>query len=290
MNELEYTNLEGCTINDVDKITAAISFKIKMHCISLFTASRASKLLNKRFGGRGDLSKNENVLPETTLFSVSLVRNLISLMLTKNKPVSILKILFPAFTGVVLGVGCTNHNLKSENQKTSTMENTNGTSITLHGQTIHTVGKLPAVGTQLNDFTLTDTTLSEKSLADFKGKYVIMNIFPSVNTGVCAKSVREFNKDAAALNNTVVLCISKDLPFAQKAFCGAEGIDNVVMLSDFRNDFGHTYGVLIADGPMKGLLSRAVIVANPEGKIVYEQQVPEIGQEPDYSGALAAVK
>lgn len=170
------------------------------------------------------------------------------------------------------------------------MENSSGTSITLHGQTIHTVGKLPVVGTQIKDFTLTDTTLSEKSLADFKGKYVVMNIFPSVNTGVCARSVREFNKDAASLKNTVVLCISKDLPFAQKAFCGAEGIDNVVMLSDFRNDFGHGYGVLIADGPMKGLLSRAVIVADPQGKIVYEEQVPEIGQEPDYADALAAVK
>lgn len=222
-------------------------------------------------------------------FLVSLMRNLISLRL-KNNPAPIFRILFLAFAEVVLGTGCTNHNTSSENQKTLTMENTSGTSITLHGQTIHTVGKLPAVGTQIKDFTLTDTTLNEKSLADFKGKYVIMNIFPSVNTGICAKSVRAFNKDAAALNNTVVLCISKDLPFAQKAFCGAEGIENVVMLSDFRNDFGHGYGVLIADGPMKGLLSRAVIVANPEGEIVYEQQVPEIGEEPDYAGALAAVK
>lgn len=172
----------------------------------------------------------------------------------------------------------------------SKVDNNNGTSITLHGNTIHTVGKLPAVGTQIEDFTLTDTTLAEKSLADFKGKTLIMNIFPSVNTGVCAKSVREFNKDAASLNNTTVLCISKDLPFAQKAFCGAEGIDNVVMLSDFRSDFGHDYGVLMADGPMRGLLSRAVIVVNPEGKIIYEEQVPEIAQEPDYAAALKAVK
>ena len=170
------------------------------------------------------------------------------------------------------------------------MENTNGTLITLHGQTIHTVGKLPAVGTQLKDFTLTDISLNEKSLTDFKGKNIIMNIFPSVNTGVCAKSVREFNKDAAALKNAVVLCISKDLPFAQKTFCGAEGIDNVVMLSDFRNDFGHEFGVLIANGPMRGLLSRAVIVVNSEGKIVYEEQVPEIAQEPDYATALASLK
>ncbi len=170
------------------------------------------------------------------------------------------------------------------------MENTNGTTITLGGNTIHTVGKLPAVGTAIKDFTLTGVDLQEKTFSDYKGKYVIMNIFPSVNTGVCSKSVRKFNEDAAGLNNTTVLCISKDLPFAQKQFCGAEGIDHVVMLSDFRTDFGNTYGVQITDGPMRGLLSRAVIVVNPEGKIVYEQQVPEIGQEPDYTAAIAAVK
>ncbi len=167
---------------------------------------------------------------------------------------------------------------------------TTGTAITLGGKTIHTVGKLPAVGTSVKEFTLTGIDLKDNTLADYKGKYVIMNIFPSVNTGVCSKSVRKFNEDAAGLKNTTVLCISKDLPFAQKAFCGAEGIKNVVMLSDFRTDFGHSYGVQIADGPMKGLLSRAVIVVNPEGKIVYEQQVPEIGQEPDYAAAMAAIK
>ena len=121
---------------------------------------------------------------------------------------------------------------KTHNKKTI-MENTNGTAITLGGQQIHTVGKLPAVGTDLKDFTLTAVDLHEKTLADYKGKYIVMNIFPSVNTGVCSKSVRTFNEDAAALKNTVVLCISKDLPFAQKAFCGAEGINYVVMLSDF---------------------------------------------------------
>ncbi|MDB5279871.1 MAG: redoxin [Ferruginibacter sp.] len=165
-----------------------------------------------------------------------------------------------------------------------------GTAITLGGKVIHTVGKLPAVGTPVKDFTLTGVDLKEKALADYKGKFIIMNIFPSVNTGVCSKSVRKFNEDAAGLNNAVVLCISKDLPFAQKQFCGAEGIDHVVMLSDFRTDFGNMYGVQIADGPMRGLLSRAVVVVNPEGKIVYEQQVPEIGQEPDYAAAIAAVK
>jgi thiol peroxidase len=170
------------------------------------------------------------------------------------------------------------------------MQNTNGTAITLGGQTVHTVGKLPAVGTQAKNFTLTSVDLTEKTLADFKGKYIIMNIFPSVNTGVCAKSVRKFNEDAASLNNTTVLCISKDLPFAQKQFCGAEGIENVIMLSDFRNDFGNNYEVQMADGAMRGLLSRAVIVIDPEGKIIYEQQVPEIGQEPDYASAIAAVK
>jgi thiol peroxidase len=174
--------------------------------------------------------------------------------------------------------------------KTAHMEETNGTTITLGGNTIHTVGKLPAVGTHVKDFTLTAVDLKEKTFSDYKGKYVIMNIFPSVNTGVCSKSVRKFNEEAAGLKNTTVLCISKDLPFAQKQFCGAEGIDHVVMLSDFRNDFGNTYGVQIKDGPMKGLLSRAVIVVDPEGKIVYEQQVPEIGQEPDYTAAKAAIK
>ncbi|GAB2551721.1 thiol peroxidase [Spirosoma aerophilum] len=167
---------------------------------------------------------------------------------------------------------------------------TTGTPITLGGKVIHTVGKLPALGTPVKNFTLTSVDLTDKTLADYKGKYVIMNIFPSVNTGVCSKSVRKFNEDAAGLSNTTVLCISKDLPFAQKAFCGAEGIKNVVMLSDFRTDFGYTYGLQIADGPMKGLLSRVVIVVDPEGKIVYEEQVPEIGKEPNYAAAIAAIK
>ena len=212
------------------------------------------------------------------------------LNLTNNKPLPPFKILYLAIVAALLTTTCLAQNKNSENKKTSAMANSNGTTITLGGQPIHTVGKLPGVGTQIKNFTLTGVDLKDKTFADYKGKYVIMNIFPSVNTGVCSKSVREFNKDAAGLKNTTVLCISKDLPFAQKAFCGAEGIDNVVMLSDFRNDFGHEYGVQIVDGPMKGLLSRAVIVVNPEGKIVYEQQVPEIGQEPDYADALKAVK
>ncbi|WP_225321396.1 thiol peroxidase [Rhizosphaericola mali] len=162
--------------------------------------------------------------------------------------------------------------------------------ITLKGSPIHTVGTLPQVGSEAPDFTLVDVNLADEKLDKYKGKNVILNIFPSVNTGVCAASVRNFNKDAAGLTNTVVLCISKDLPFAQSQFCGAEGIENVVMLSDFRNDFGHLYGVQMADGPLKGLLSRAVVVLNPEGKVVYEEQVPEIAQEPNYTAALAAVK
>ncbi len=165
-----------------------------------------------------------------------------------------------------------------------------GTAITLGGKAIHTVGKLPSLGTAIKSFTLTGVDLQEKTQADYKGKYIIMNIFPSVNTGVCSKSVRKFNEDAAKLTNTAVLCISKDLPFAQKQFCGAEGIDKVIMLSDFRSSFGKTYGVQIADGPMRGLLSRAVVVIDPAGKIIYEQQVPEIGQEPDYAAAIAAIK
>ena len=182
----------------------------------------------------------------------------------------------------------THHTIKEK--KTTHMENTTGTTITLGGNAIHTIGKLPAVGTQVKDFTLTSVDLHEKTLADYKGKYVIMNIFPSVNTGVCSKSVRKFNEEAAGLQNTTVLCISKDLPFAQKQFCGAEGIDHVVMLSDFRSDFGKSFGVQITDGPMRGLLSRAVIVVDPQGKIVYEEQVPEIGHEPDYAAAKAAIR
>ena len=197
-------------------------------------------------------------------------------MISRNKNSSSLLILLTIIVTICIATPC--------------FSQTTGTAITLGGNTIHTVGKLPAVGSSVKDCTLTAIDLKEKTLSDFKGKYVIMNIFPSVNTGVCSRSVRKFNEDAANLKNTVVLCISKDLPFAQKAFCGAEGIDHVVMLSDFRTDFGNTYGVQIADGAMKGLLSRAVIVVDPSGKIVYVQQVPEIGQEPDYAAAIAVIK
>ncbi|QNL49209.1 thiol peroxidase [Olivibacter sp. SDN3] len=162
--------------------------------------------------------------------------------------------------------------------------------ITFKGNPVNTIGELPTIGTAAKDFTLTASDLSEKSLQDFKGKSIILNIFPSVNTGVCAASVRKFNEDAAKLPNTTVLCISKDLPFAQAEFCGAEGIENVVMLSDFRTDFGKVYGVELRDSPLRGLLSRAVVVIDADGKIIYEEQVPEIAQEPNYDAALTAVK
>lgn len=161
--------------------------------------------------------------------------------------------------------------------------------ITFQGNAIKTAGTLPSVGENVKDSTLVAGDLSEKSISDFKGKNIILNIFPSINTGVCAASVRKFNEDATKLDNTVVLCISKDLPFAQSQFCAAEGIENVVMLSDFRTHFGQDYGVQMTDGPLKGLLSRAVVIINPEGKITYTEQVPEITQEPDYVAALKAL-
>ena len=162
--------------------------------------------------------------------------------------------------------------------------------VTLHGDTIHTLGELPTVGSTPPDFTLTKSDLSSASLSDYKGKNVVMNIFPSIDTGTCAKSVRQFNEEAAELDNTVVLCISKDLPFAQARFCGAEGIKNVEMLSDFRNGkFGKEYKLEFTDGPLQGLLSRSVIVLNADGEIIYTEQVPEIVDEPNYKAALVAL-
>ena len=158
--------------------------------------------------------------------------------------------------------------------------------ITFHGDPVKTYGTLPAVGERLKDFTLVSGDLSEKHLSDFKGKNIILNIFPSINTGVCATSVRKFNEEASKLDNTVVLCISKDLPFAQSQFCAAEGIENVVMLSDFRSNLGEEYGVQMTEGPLKGLLSRAIIVVNPEGKVTYTEQVAEVTDEPNYEAAL----
>lgn len=157
-------------------------------------------------------------------------------------------------------------------------------------QTVHTSGNLPPVGSIANDFTLTAQDMKEVGLSAFAGKNLILNIFPSIDTRVCATSVREFNKRAAGLNNTVVLCISHDLPFAFKRFCGAEGIENVVTLSDFRTKaFGKAYGVELTDGPFAGLHARAVVVIDSNNKVKYTELVPVIGQEPDYEKALQAI-
>lgn len=160
------------------------------------------------------------------------------------------------------------------------------------GAPVSLAGEFIAVGAQAPEFSLVKGDLSSFTLADIKGKYAILNIFPSMDTGVCAASVRKFNKLAAGMDNTVVLAISKDLPFAQGRFCTAEGIENVIPLSDYRytSDFGEKYGVLMTDGVLCGLLARAVVIINPEGKVIYTELVPEITQEPDYDVALAALK
>ena len=162
--------------------------------------------------------------------------------------------------------------------------------VTLKGNPIHTAGSLPANGSKAPEFNLIGADLSEKSSAEFKGKKVILNIFPSVDTGVCAASVRKFNEEASGLDNTVVLCVSRDLPFALGRFCGAEGLSNVIPLSAFRSSFGDDYGVTITDSPLQSLLSRAVVVLNEDGEVVYSEQVPEITQEPDYEAALASLQ
>jgi len=162
--------------------------------------------------------------------------------------------------------------------------------ITLKGNPINTVGDLPEVGAQAPDFKLTAGDLSDVILENYAGKKLVLNIFPSLDTDVCAASVRRFNEEAAGLDNTDVLCISKDLPFAQSRFCGAEGLDNVTTLSCFRyRTFGDNYGVRIVDGPIAGLMARAIVVIDEGGKVIYTEQVPEIAQEPDYASALVAV-
>lgn len=161
--------------------------------------------------------------------------------------------------------------------------------ITLKGNAINTVGTLPANGSAAPAFTLTAGDLSEKTLADYAGKSLVLNIFPSLDIPVCATSVRKFNELAAGAGATV-LCISADLPFAQGRFCSAEGIENVVNLSTFRNPtFGDDYGVRIVDGPMAGVMSRAIVVVDADGNVVHSEQVPEIVQEPDYDAAMAAL-
>lgn len=162
--------------------------------------------------------------------------------------------------------------------------------ITLGGNPVETIGSLPEIGTKAPDFKLIAIDLSTKTMADFAGHNLVLNIFPSVNTGVCSASVRKFNEKASNLKNTKVLCISRDLPFAQDQFCAAEGLDNVVMLSDFKTgEFGKTYGLIMTAGGFDGLHSRCVIVVNTEGQIIYTEQVGEIGEEPNYEAAIASL-
>ena len=160
--------------------------------------------------------------------------------------------------------------------------------VTLGGNPVSTVGELPAVGSHPS-FRLTAGDLSEVSDGDFAGQRVVLNIFPSIDTAVCAMSVRKFNELASSLDNTTVLCVSADLPFAQGRFCGAEGLANVKTASSFRSDFGSDFGLTLAEGRLAGLLARAVVVLDTDGSVVHSQLVPEIAQEPDYDAAVAAL-
>lgn len=162
-------------------------------------------------------------------------------------------------------------------------------SITFKNDPVTTVGELPAKGSALPAFELVGKDLGAVSGADLAGKRVVLNIFPSLDTGTCAMSVRKFNELAAGFENTVVVCVSKDLPFAQARFCGAEGIENVVTGSAFRSSFGEDFGVTMDDGPLAGLLSRAVVVADADGTVLYTEQVAEVSEEPDYDAAAAVL-
>ncbi len=159
----------------------------------------------------------------------------------------------------------------------------------LGGNPVNTIGDLPAVGSSTPSFTLTKADLTDITPADLAGQRVVLNIFPSLDTKTCAMSVRKFNELASSLDNTTVLCVSADLPFAQGRFCGAEGLTNVVTASTFRSDFGSTYGVQLADSKMAGLMARAVVVLDEGGTVLYTQLVPSIGDEPDYDAAVAAL-
>ncbi len=162
--------------------------------------------------------------------------------------------------------------------------------VTLKGSPVNTSGDLPAVGDASPVFSLTKMDLSELSLTDLKGKRVVLNIFPSIDTSTCATSVKTFNQRANEVPNTAILCISADLPFAQKRFCGAEGLEQVIPLSDFRNkDFGRKYGVNILDGGLRGLLARAVVVVDEDGTVIYQELVSEIANGPNYDAALEAL-
>jgi thioredoxin-dependent peroxiredoxin len=160
--------------------------------------------------------------------------------------------------------------------------------VTLRGNSIQTSGELPSVGSHAPSFTLVGSDLAEVTEANFAGKKVVLNIFPSIDTPTCATSVRTFNEKAAG-SEAVVVCVSEDLPFAQNRFCGAEGISNVLTASSFRSDFGAAFGLEMTDGPLKGLLARAVVVLDESGNVIHSELVPEIAQEPDYSAALNAI-
>ncbi len=157
------------------------------------------------------------------------------------------------------------------------------------GTPVHTSGELPAVGSAAPAIELTGADLSDVTSEGLSGRRVVLNIFPSVDTGVCAASVRRFNELAAGLDNTTVVCASKDLPFALGRFCGAEGIENVTAASGFRSGFGDAFGVTMVDGPLRGLFARSVVVVDADGTVSYTQLVPEIGQEPDYDAVSAAL-
>ncbi len=160
---------------------------------------------------------------------------------------------------------------------------------TLGGNPVNTVGELPAVGSQAPAFSLVSAEMAEVTLAGLAGKRVILNIFPSIDTGVCATSTRKFNELAAGLADTAVVCVSADLPFALKRFCGAEGIENVTTASTFRSTFGDDYGVKMADGRLAALMARAVVVIDPDGKVIYTHITDSIGDEPNYEAAIAAL-
>lgn len=157
------------------------------------------------------------------------------------------------------------------------------------GNPVQTTGELPATGSAAPAIDLVGADMSEVTSDSLSGRRVVLNIFPSVDTGVCATSVRKFNELAAGLDNTTVVCASKDLPFALSRFCGAEGIDNVTAASAFRSNFGEDFGVTMTDGPLQGLLARSVVVLDSDGSVAYTELVPEIGQEPDYDAAIAAL-
>jgi len=162
-------------------------------------------------------------------------------------------------------------------------------SVTLGGNPVNTIGDLPSVGAQAPDFNVTTAELANVASDEFRGKRVVLNIFPSVNTGVCAASTRKFNELAAGLENTTVVTVSKDLPFALNAFCAAEGIENVTPTSAFRTTFGEDYGVTMTDGKFEGLLARSVVVLDEDGVVLHSELVPEIAQEPNYDAAIASL-